>query len=172
MPSPVPLGPSSATGADVYLSVRTKRGGEVKGEAHAAGHENAIQLHGFQFGLTSGAAVGSVQATGRRHYQNLVVVKRLDSSTTSLMSALATNDEVKELKLTMRKPGGGQDDFFSITLSAARITNLVLDCDADGNAQEHVSIAFAKVDMTYRIQGKDGVMGAASTFTDEVLTPG
>ena len=34
--------------------------------------------------------------------------------------ALATNDEIKEAKLTMRKPGSEQVDYFLITLNNAR----------------------------------------------------
>jgi type VI secretion system secreted protein Hcp len=156
-------------GADVYLSVRTKRAGELKGEANSKGHTNAIAAHGFQFGMSSGAAVGSTQATGRRQYKHLVVFKRLDSGTTSLMGALATNDEIKELKLSLRKPGDGQDDFFTIKLASARVIGVDLDCDASGETVERATFAFTKIDVEYRVQGADGVLGASSTFSDELL---
>ena len=158
------------TGADAYLSVRTKRAGELKGEVSAKGHENSIEVHGFEFGITASSAIGSGQATARRQYKHLVVTKRLDSSSTSLMSALATNDEVKELKLALRKPGDGQDDFFTITLAGARVVGLDLDFDASGEAVERASFAFTKIDVEYRVQGASGILGAASTFTDELLS--
>ena len=97
-------------------------------------------------------------------------MKRLDSSSTSLMSALATNDEVKELKLSLRKPGVGQEDFFTITLAGARVVGVDLDFDAGGEAVERASFAFTKIDVEYRVQGADGILGAASTFTDELLS--
>jgi len=165
----VPLSNAPADGADIYLSVRTKRAGELKGEAASKGHQNAILAHGFQFGLSSGSAIGSGAATGRRQYKHLVVMKRLDSSSTSLMSALATNDEVKELKLSLRKPGDGQDDFFTITLAGARVVGLDLECDETGHTVEHVAFAFTKIDVEYRVQGGDGVLGASSTFSDQFL---
>jgi type VI secretion system secreted protein Hcp len=158
-----------ASGSDAYLSVRTKRAGELKGEVSAKGHENAIEVHGFQFGVAASTAIGSGQATARRQYKHLVVVKRLDSSSTALMSALATNDEVKELKLALRKPGDRQEDFFTITLTEARVVGVELDYDAGGEAVERASFAFTKIDVEYRVQGADGVLGAASTFTDELL---
>jgi type VI secretion system secreted protein Hcp len=159
-----------AAGADAYLSVRTKRAGELKGEVSAKGHENSIDVHGFEFGVAASSAIGSGQATARRQYKHLVVTKRLDSSSTSLMSALATNDEIKELKLSLRKPGLGQEDFFTITLSGARVVGLDIDFDASGETVERASFAFTKIDVEYRVQGADGILGAASTFADELLS--
>ena len=162
---PVPL-----AGADAYLSVRTKRAGELKGEVSAKGHENWIEVNGFEFGLAASSAIGSGQATARRQYKHLVVMKRLDSSSTSLMSALATNDEVKELKLALRKHGGGPEDFFTITLTDARVVGVDLDFDAGGDAVERASFAFTRIEVEYRVQCADGILGAASTFTDELLS--
>ena len=160
----------SLSGADAYLSVRSKRAGDLKGEVTARGHENAIEVHGFQFGVSAASAIGSGQATARRQYKHLVVEKRLDSSSTSLMSALATNDEVKELKLSLRKPGDGQEDFFTITLAGARVVGVDLDCDASGETVERATFAFTKIDVEYRVQSGDGVLGATSTFSDELLS--
>jgi len=159
-----------AAGADAYLSVRTKRAGELKGEVSVKGHENAIEVNGFEFGVAASSAIGSGQATARRQYKHLVVTKRLDSSSTSLMSALATNDEIKELKLSLRKPGLGQEDFFTITLAAARVVGLDIDFSEGGDAVERASFAFTKIDVEYRVQGADGILGAASTFADELLS--
>jgi type VI secretion system secreted protein Hcp len=164
------LNPVPVAGADAYLSVRTKRAGELKGEVSAKGHENSIEVHGFEFGVAASSAIGSGQATARRQYKHLVVMKRLDSSSTSLLSALATNDEVKELKLALRKPGDGQEDFFTITLAGARVVGVDLDFDAGGDAVERASFAFTKIDVEYRVQGANGILGAASTFTDELLS--
>ena len=164
------VNPAPVAGADAYLSVRTKRAGELKGEVSAKGHENSIEVHGFQFGVAASSAIGSGQATARRQYKHLVVMKRLDSSSTSLLSALATNDEVKELKLALRKPGDGQEDFFTITLAGARVVGVDLDFDAGGDAVERASFAFTKIDVEYRVQGANGILGAASTFTDELLS--
>ena len=159
----------SSTGADAYLSVRTKRAGDLKGEASATGHENSIEVHGFQFGVSAASAIGSGQATARRQYKHLVVAKRLDSSSTSLMSALVTNDEIKELKLSLRKPGDGQEDFFTITLAGARVVGVELEADEQGQTFERVSFAFTQIQVEYRVQGGSGVLGATSSFTDEIL---
>lgn len=82
------------------------------------------------------------------------------------MSALATNDEIKELKLSLRKAAGEQDDFFTITLKGARVVGIDLTCDAQGNAREQASFAFADVTVEYRAQKGSGIAGATSTFSD------
>lgn len=160
---------AGAVAADIYLNVRTKRAGDLKGESTAPDHENEIIAHGFQFGLASGSAIGSSAATSRRQYKHLVVVKQLDSASTALMSALASNDEVKALKLSLRKPGAGQEDFFTITLGAARVVGIDLDCDASGQPVERATFAFTQIEVDYRVQGDDGTPGASSSFVDEIL---
>jgi type VI secretion system secreted protein Hcp len=155
---------------DIFLAVQTKRAGKVKGEAASPGHEGEIVAQGWQWGVTANVALGSTQATSRRTYRFLVVHKRIDSATTALLSALATNDEVKEARLTMRRAGGEQADYFSIVLKQARIADLVHQASADGDTVESVSIAFGEVEVEYRPQLRSGGAGGATTFSD-VLVP-
>jgi len=163
--SPVSSG-TDAAAADIFLAVKTKRAGSLKGESTAKGHVDEIVVNGFDFGVSASSAIGSGKATARRQYKHLVVYKNLDAASTSLMSALATNDEVKELKLALRKAAGGQDDFFTITLSGARVVGVDLTCDEHGTTREQASFAFTDITVEYRTQGGTGTAGATSTFTD------
>jgi type VI secretion system secreted protein Hcp len=156
--------------SDVYLMVQTKRAGKVKGESTAPGHEEEIVINSWQWGVTASSAIGSTQATGRRSYTALTVHKHIDSATTALMSALATNDMVKEAKLTMRKAGGDQEDFFLITLKDARITAVHHETQGDGTTGETVAIAFTKVEVEYRPQKGTGIRGGSTTFSDELVS--
>ena len=157
-----------AGGGDVFLSMQTKRAGKVKGEASGS-REGEIEVTGWQWGLASGTAVDSAQASARRSYSALTVHKRIDSATTALMSALATNDEVKEAVLTMRRSGGDQQDYFIITLRNARISSLLHACDAAGDTRETVTLAFAKVQVEYRPQQASGLRAGSQVFSDELL---
>jgi type VI secretion system secreted protein Hcp len=167
----MPAAPAQAPqgGIDVFLSVQTKRAGKLKGESHATSHTGEIVVHGWSWGVSSSSALGSSQATGRRTYKNLVVSKRIDSSTTALMSVLATNDEVKEAKLSMRKAGEGQLDFFTITLSQARVSAFDIECGENGDAIERVTFAFNKVQVDYELQQGSGQRGGGTSFNDEIL---
>jgi type VI secretion system secreted protein Hcp len=161
---------SSAAGrdvSDIYLSVQTKRAGKVAGEAVAVGHEDEIQLRAWSWGMAAGSAIGSTQSTVRRSYKALTVVKAIDAATTPLMSALATNDEVKEARLSMRKAGGEQNDYFVITLSGARVVTIDHHVSAEGSTTESVAFAFSKVRVEYYPQQSSGQRGAAKSFEDE-----
>lgn len=155
-------------GADFYLHVQTKRAGKLKGEAMAPGHEDDIVIVHWDWGLSAGSAIGSVQATGRRSYTALTLVKQIDSASTALMSALATNDEVKEARLTLCRAGEGQHPFLTLTLKGARITSLKHSGDEGGSTHETVTIAFTKVDVEYVPQKGTGLRGGSMTFSDDV----
>jgi type VI secretion system secreted protein Hcp len=160
---------TQATTADIFLSVQTKRAGKVKGEAMNPGHEDDIVVQGWSWGVAASSALGSSQATGRRSYKGLTIIKQIDSATTALMAALATNDEVKEAKLTMRKAGAEQVDYFLVTLQKARIAAVDHATDAQGTTLETVTLHFNKVSVEYRPQKSAGGRGASMTFEDEIL---
>ena len=155
--------------ADIYLSVQTRRAGKVKGEAVAPDHEGEIAIRSWNWGASSNTPQGASQPTSRRSYRHLVLVKSIDSASTALLNALATNDEVREAKLTMRKAGDGQQDYFFLTLNAARVVGLDLETGESGETLERVTLAFSKVQIEYRPQQSTGGRGASFTFNDDVL---
>jgi type VI secretion system secreted protein Hcp len=169
MPSTVPSGAALAGSSDIFLHVQAKRAGKVKGEAVAPGHEDDIIVTAWHWGVAASSALGATQATARRSYRGLTVIKRIDSATTALMSALVTNDEIKEARLTMRKAGSEQMDYFLVTLGNARVAALDHATDAQGNTQETVTLVFAKVTVEYRPQKSTGGRGGAFVFEDEVI---
>ena len=169
---PTPPSPVAAQGegfVDAFLSVQSKRAGKLKGEAIAADHQGQIAVTWWNWGVTASSALGSTQATARRSYRNLTVGKYVDSSTTALLSVLASNDEIKEAKLMVSKAGGGQRDFFTITLNNARVTSVDLACDTTGKLMETVTFSFNKVNVEYEIQTETGNRGSGFTFQDEIL---
>ena len=166
---PMHMNEAGGRGSDVYLHVQTKRAGKIKGESVAEGHADDIQLIGWSWGVAAGSAIGSTAATARRQYRPLVVSKALDSASTGLLSALATNDEVREAKLTMRKAGGEALDYYSMTLKHARVVAIELDVDDQGRPLERVSFSFTAIDIEYKRQESTGQSGGAFTFSDEVL---
>lgn len=155
--------------ADIFLHVVTKRAGKIKGEGTTQGHVDDIAVRTWAWGVTANTAIGSTVSTARRSYRNLVVTKGIDSASTGLLSALASNDEVKEATLTMRKAGGEALDYFRMMLSNARVVNVEIDVQANGVPTEHVTIAFTKIEVEYTRQEGAGLGAGASTFIDEIL---
>jgi len=155
--------------SDIFLHVQAKRAGKVKGESRTAGHEDDIEVRGWGWGAQAGSAIGSTAATARRSYKQLVVIKGVDSASTGLLSALATNDEIREAKLVMRKAGGEVLDYYCMTLGGARVVNIDIDVDAQGRPSERVVFSFTKIDIEYKRQEAEGASGGSFSFNDEVL---
>jgi len=155
--------------ADAFLDIQARRAGKIKGESVADGHVDDIQVHGWRWGVAAGSAIGSSAATSRRQYRPLVFTKGVDAASTGLLNALAGNDELKQVKLVMRKAGGQALEYFRMTLAGARVIDVEVGVDARGCAAEQVTIAFTRVEVEYRAQKADGSGGATCTFTDEVL---
>ena len=169
MPASLPTGATAATASDIYLDVKTKRAGKIKGEASARDHVDDILCAAWSWGLSASSAVGSGKATARRSYKHLTIYKQIDSASTALMSALASNDEVKEATLAMRKAGDDQVDYFKIVLGGARVNALDITVDENGNPMEKVEFSFTQVQVEYLRQEGSGQTGASSSFTDEYL---
>jgi type VI secretion system secreted protein Hcp len=157
---------------DIFLSAQAKRAGKIKGESNVPGHEDEILIASWRWGVQASSSLGSTGATARRSYSGLTVVKALDSASTALLSALATNDEIKEAVLTMRKSGGEKLDYFFIKLKEARVTQIEHSADEQGDARETVTFSFRKVEVEYRRQEQSGGRGASNVFTDEIIPAG
>jgi type VI secretion system secreted protein Hcp len=171
MPS-APQGTPGSGACDIFLHVQAKRAGKVKGEARSPGHADDIVVSGWRWGLSVSSSVGMTRETSLRSYNALTVVKAIDCATTALMSALATNDEIKEAKLTMRRAGGDQEDFFLITLKDARIASVNHEVDDGGDTRETLAISFTQVEVEYRGQRSTGGRGASYVFTDSLPARG
>jgi len=162
--------PTAASDADMFLHVQTKRAGKIKGEVTTGGHVDDIEVRSWTWGVAAATAIGSTAATGRRQYKHLVIVKGIDSASTGLLSALATNDEVKEAKLTLRKAGGDALDYYVMTLARARVVAIDLAVSDSGEPTETVGLAYTKIDVEYKRQQGSGLSGASTSFSDEVLS--
>jgi type VI secretion system secreted protein Hcp len=160
-------GPASGE-VDCFLFVQTRRAGQIKGEASTEGHVNDIEVRSWHWGVSAPTAIGTTQATGRRQYKHLVIVKQLDSASTGLLSVLATNDVVKEARLTLRKAGGEALDFYKMTLREARVTSVDLEVDEHGQPSETVNFAYTKIEIEYKPQQGSGQGGGSTSFNDEV----
>ena len=65
----------------------------------------------------------------------------------------------RSAKLSLRKAGGEQQDFFSITLEKARVATYDIDVDHEGQPVERITLSFQKVAVEYRNQSATGQMG-------------
>ncbi len=156
---------------DMHLKITGEKQGKIKGESNAKGCEGDIVIHTWNFSLTLPlAGDGSTSVTGRRSYTELTVTKSHDMASTALLVSAATNETLKEVKLTMRKALGGQEDYFFVTLTNARVSRITHDVSKDGGVLETVAFGFFKIDVEYKQQLTGGARGGAFMFSDELFS--
>jgi type VI secretion system secreted protein Hcp len=155
---------------DIFLSVKGARSGVIKGEAHDSAHTNEIDVVSWTWGLQARPALGGGTASGKAIVQELKIVKRVDSASTPLMSALRSNEMITKAVLTQRKAGKTQLEFLKITIEQGRVTGLTIEAgDKSGSPDlfEHVSFSFNKITVEYVPQGKDGQAQGAMQYIDQ-----
>ena len=160
---------SAGTG-DMFLMVKGARTGVIKGESQDEKHKAEIDVLSWSWGMAAKVSLGGGLATGKANVQELKIVKKIDSATTPLMSALRTNEQIQKAVLTVRKAGKSQLEFFKITIENGRvISHNVTGGDEQGGhgVLERVSFSFNKISVQYTPQGKDGAGLGSMEYTDQ-----
>jgi len=86
------------------------------------------------------------------------------------MKACATGEHIKEVTITQRKAGKGQQEYLIIKMNDILITN-VAPSGANGDSGlvlEQVALQAAKVDLEYKPQKADGSLDAGLHFKYDV----
>jgi len=166
------MGANAAAGGsgDMFLMVKGARAGVIKGESQDDAHKSEIDVLGWSWGMQGKSSLGGGVATGKASMHDLKVVKRIDSASTALMSALRSNEPIQKAVLTLRKAGKTQLEYLKITIERGRVTALTIEAgDDEGGADvlEHVTFSFNKITIDYVPQGKDGQAMGGTQFTDE-----
>ena len=154
---------------DMFLKVKGAKSGLIKGESQDTVHANEIDVVSWSWGMQARPTLGGGTASGKAIVRELKVVKRVDSASTPLMSALRSNEMITEAVLTLRKAGKGQLEFFKITIEQGRLTELLIeagDRSASPDLFEDLTFSFNKITVEYVPQGKDGQPRGSTMFTD------
>src|SRR5687768_3501949 len=154
----------------MFLSVKGAKSGVIKGESQDELHSKEIDVVSWSWGMQAKPALGGGGATGKAIVHELKIVKRVDSASTPLMSALRSNEMIAKAVLTQRKAGKTQLEFLKITIEQGRVTSLTIQGgDESGSPDlfEHLSFSFNKITVEYVPQGKDGQAMGSMMYTDE-----
>lgn len=142
----------------LFLKVNGK---DVQGEStqKSLGRENSIECLKFQHSTLSARDMTTGLATGRRQYQPIKIVKRIDKSTPLLYKAMTENAVCEgEFKFYRPNPSGDgtTEQFYTIKISGARVTEIhgesphVEDLDtANQHPTEEIQITFGVINWTY-----------------------
>ena len=156
----------------MFLKATGQRTGEIVGEANDKNFPNQIDIVDWSWGMSAPSAV-SGQRTGRAALQALKIIKRVDKSSTALMSVLTTNEMMPTVKLTVRKAAGSGVPlpYFIVELSDARITAYSVQSQDNGDASptllEELALSFKTIRIDYTPQTGTGGSGGTSSFTGQ-----
>jgi type VI secretion system secreted protein Hcp len=154
----------------MFLLVKGAKTGVIKGEAQDSAHKGEIEVVSWSWGMQAKPSLGGGVATGKASILELKVVKKVDSSSTALMAALRTNEQIQKAVLTLRKSGTQPLEYLKVTIEQGRVTSLTIQAgDRDGSSEivENVSFSFNKITVDYVPQGKDGLAQGGMSFTDQ-----
>ena len=158
---------------DMFLKIEGAKQGPIKGESSDAHHAGEIDVISWSWGMDSPSdAFGHAKA--RTSFDQLRIVKRVDSATTALMGALRNNELVKKAVLTVRKAGGPEAlEYFTITVEKGRLTHHRVTGGEGAESSvltEEFALGFQKVSVEYVPQSKTGGGRGTTSFETEINT--
>ncbi|HET6959487.1 MAG TPA: type VI secretion system tube protein Hcp [Vicinamibacterales bacterium] len=159
-----------AGAGDMFFKVKGAKHGQINGEAQDDKHKGEIEVLSWSWGMQGKASLGGGVASGKATMRELRIVKNVDKASTALMSALRTNEVIKEGILTLRKTGTSKIEYFKITIQDGRVVSLDVEAgDESGGSTllERVSFSFNKIAIEYTPQGGDGMPQGSTTFEDQ-----
>jgi len=162
----------------------------IEGESVESHHIGWCDLLAFNQSLFSDA-VQAGRAAANPVFEDIVLVKHLDSASPSLQKACAEGTVLADIKIDiLRIAGGNTVPYYSIVLRDARVTSYNLGntggseltpqglprVDAGANALagelpiEELSVAFGRITTEYTPLKSDGSAGAAIKFEWDLAT--
>jgi type VI secretion system secreted protein Hcp len=124
--------------------------GDLEGESTLEGHEGAIEVRSFAWGLshpTSGGGAGGGAGTGKVDVDDLTFVATTSIASPNLMLACAQGTHFPEAVLTgLRKAKGkGKDQFLVIRLTDVLVDSYAIVGTDGGVPEDEVTLTFSTV---------------------------
>ena len=138
----------------------------IKGESTDAKHKDEIDVESWSWGESqAGGGAGRGAGAGKVSVQDFQFVMRLNRASPTLMRACATGQHIKDAILTARKAGKGQLEYLTFKFQDV----LVSSYQTGGSEQtdvpfDQVAFNFAKIEVEYRQQNRDGSAADVSQF--------
>jgi type VI secretion system secreted protein Hcp len=146
--------------ADYFLKLDPK----VEGESTDSKHKGEIELESWSFGVsnTSSMLQGGGGGSGKSMPLDFHMTKKTDKATARLAQAVAMGDHFKSAIITVRKAGGTQQEYLTITLSDVFISSYQAGGSGNGNLpMEQLSLNYSKILQEYKEQKPDGSLGGS-----------
>lgn len=163
----MPQSDNARANEDFFLKIELARQGPIKGEAVDDQHKEEILLTGWSWGMESKSSMSSAGPSGKATVHELRCFKNVDRASPVIMQALRTNETVKKATLICRKAGKEQHEYLKITIQNGRLTSYTVDTEG-ATPSEALAFSFMKIEVEYREQREDGLLGGSVLYADEI----
>lgn len=138
----------------------------VTGESVHKDHKDEIEISSWQWHLSNsaGAASGGGSGKGKATPGELSFVHVYDKASPVMAKNCALGKHFKDLVLTCRKSGDGQQEYLKVTLKEVFITSLGIGGGTGGDVSEQVSCSFKDIEFAYKPQDDKGAAGGEVKF--------
>ncbi len=150
---------------DAFIKFINGDGTTIDGESNDSKHKNEIEILSYSFGIENRTNVGgggTGGGSGKASFHEFHFVSHLQKSSPVLFLKCATGEHIKQGIISVRKSGGGRDDYLKITLSDVLVSSLdqsVAADDRDDFPSEEMSLNFQKIRWEYTVQNNKGAVG-------------
>ena len=139
----------------------------IKGESADAKHKDEIDIESFSWGMSEAAVhqTGGGSGAGKVSISDFNFMMQFNVASPALMKSCATGQHIKLATLTCRKAGKDQQEFLTIKFSDVLVSSYQTSGSAgDDRPTDSVSLNFAKIEVEYKQQAKDGTLGPGGKF--------
>lgn len=140
--------------------------GDIKGESVDDKHKDWIDVLSWSWGTSAGTGKIRKGTVAPMCIQDLALTKFVDSSTPQMITNGVIGKTEKQAKLTVRKAGGDQQEYLTITMNDVIISSYQTGGSSGSEAPlvDTVVLHFSSISGEYRPQNKDGSLGQPVVF--------
>ena len=155
---------------DLILKLTGKTQGKIAGESGKQNHIGEIDIQSVNWGMVSPGSShrGGGGGTGEVTFSDVSFTKAVDGASNGIQLALFTGEVITEAVIYCRKQGGKQQEYLTITLKDAVVTNYSISMGAGGVPHESFSLNEAKYEFVYKVQNADGTLAGAKTVAWDI----
>jgi type VI secretion system secreted protein Hcp len=143
----------------------------VKGESPDDKHKDEIQITSYGIGAANSGSggVGSGSGISKVNVHDIHFTKLVDNSSPNLFILCCSGKHIDSAVFTIRKAGENPQEYLVITLNEVLVSSYNQSGhDGGGLPTESVTFNFSKIKIEYKIQNKDGTLGAANPKTYDI----
>jgi type VI secretion system secreted protein Hcp len=150
-----------ASGLDVFLKIDG-----IDGESEDKAHAKEMRVLDYLVAAYNVGLSSTGRGGGKVEFDDATFVIEIDTSLIGSLTACTSGKHIKSAVLTVRKAGGGQQDYIKWTFSDFIVSLVrVLDPGYYGSLLCCIGINFSKVEFEYKEQKPDGTLGAPVNAT-------